>query len=413
MICRTDDIDRRVNRSALLINQRSLISCEKKYVAMLCRRVITPSNTGLLRSSLRSLKVGHASLPVRKTPAKKSNEYFVDFERLRKTSSKKIDSGAKNIENTLRKRSHGGNSMVGATEARAFITANHNESSKKAIRWDTFSQAKRPEPIIQSSYKKRMDQYTLQRSPFGKELSESRTQYGLSQQSKPDIQGSKRIKSILDQISKSSNKKRDNNSTGSHQSNLNIELRRKEKDECSSLESKSNQTDSLIRNKNLKTAMSQKERVKSQSFATNIKGTESFRNQILSPLQESKVENNQKDNCSLLMGMNSILKGWKSCFPQMFIGINESTTDLKTAKERLDSVQKSFHQAFKVKRNLAVDLMKGSADYDKRITILLSENIFLMESIQELIETNLSCISKGLQEDGQIREIFGNSDANI
>ena len=123
--------------------------------------------------------------------------------------------------------------------------------------------------------------------------------------------------------------------------------------------------------------------------------------------RHDKAASPKQDHCSMVSAMNGVLRSWREVFPRMFETLTElAKADDDKGYEQITQIRDSLHKAFEYKKSRVAGLVDEGEDLDRRLTLLISENVFLMESLQEQLETGVGKVRQGLRDDGGVRNIF-------
>jgi len=111
-----------------------------------------------------------------------------------------------------------------------------------------------------------------------------------------------------------------------------------------------------------------------------------------------------RNNSAAIIQMNTVMKKWRELFPEMFTFINQNLKSSPDGVDRLRELKQAFTNSFVIEKSKkdSIDL----EDSEKKMAYLFSENVCLMEGIQEVIETGLLKMYKNMQEEDQVKNMF-------
>jgi hypothetical protein len=130
-----------------------------------------------------------------------------------------------------------------------------------------------------------------------------------------------------------------------------------------------------------------------------------------SSTQKKKVLNSlpksSKDNVRLLKGVNSVLRSWRDTFPNLFEAMFNLMIDPSTGISELETFKGNLKNSFNISNSKIEQFMPcDSEDLERKQTMMLTENVFLLESIQELFETGVSKLQTKIEQERKVQKMF-------
>jgi hypothetical protein len=113
------------------------------------------------------------------------------------------------------------------------------------------------------------------------------------------------------------------------------------------------------------------------------------------------------ENIKLLKGVNSVLRSWRDTFPNLFEAMFNLMIDPSTGISELEQFKANLKNSFQGSSSKIEKFMPCEVeDSDRKQTMMLTENVFLLESIQELFETGVSKLQTKVEQERKMQQMF-------
>jgi hypothetical protein len=346
-----------------------------------------------------------------KVAESKGSEYFNNLHGRRKQSGRKEAPWIVAEAGTLRGMRPHESASICLRNRPVFWDPSKAVASEKTVRWDSSRPSSQHSLLKSIAKRNRAPSSSIQDSPVANRSIDQSGNRSSRVLFRTDLSGSKKVKAVLNEMNGISpihgNSRGEKRTMSEIPSNfedidyrkLTTDLEEHPHQERESHGMKLQLMESILR---------RKEKTKSAAFSKqNILRLDRISAQQFGESSPSR-DSTTREHCLLLQASNSILKQWRHSFPEMLNAIGESLTDSKTLRDRLTTIQKSFMKESHNRTSLAAELLKREENNDGQMSILLTENLFLLEGIQEAIENSLLKMQRDLKEDEIITEIFGN-----